>query len=250
MTTTTTKKKTLVVISRNCVRIIRHDRHVCATSAHATSTASYSTDVFVCVLSISGHHGTNSHWWPGSLSVPGLDPLRHSPNSAHTHGMVKHAIRMCRYTHFLQASFIFEIWKFYSHRNIENNTVLCHIAGFFFIVSILFVSLFGSVRHTVNCERHTHNALALEPSSLFSTSNVCVYVSCMYKISIYHTAASVWCYAYPAYAVLLFLTSYNMNNAAWMLLLMLIPHIHVHCASCTAYCVCVCVGIPREPNSR
>lgn len=156
----------------------------------------------------------------------------------------------CADTHFLQASFIFEIWKFYSHRNIENNTVLCHIAGFFFIVSILFVSLFGSVRHTVNCERHTHNALALEPSSLFSTSNVCVYVSCMYKISIYHTAASVWCYAYPAYAVLLFLTSYNMNNAAWMLLLMLIPHIHVHCASCTAYCVCVCVGIPREPNSR
>lgn len=146
MTTTTTKKKTLVVISRNCVRIIRHDRHVCATSAHATSTASYSTDVFVCVLSISGHHGTNSHWWPGSLSVPGLDPLRHSPNSAHTHGMVKHAIRMCRYTHFLQASFIFEIWKFYSHRNIENNTVLCHIAGFFFyrFYSICFVVRFGS----------------------------------------------------------------------------------------------------------
>lgn len=190
MTTTTTKKKTLVVISRNCVCIIRHDRHVCATSAHATSTASYSTDVFVCVLSISGHHGTNSHWWPGSISVPGLDPLRHSPNSAHTHGMVKHAIRMCRYP-FSSSIIYFRNLKILFSQKYRKQYRSLSFCWFFFIVSILFVSLFGSVRHTVNCERHTHNALALEPSSLFSTSNVCVYVSCMYKISIYHTAASV-----------------------------------------------------------
>lgn len=155
----------------------------------------------------------------------------------------------CADTHFLQASFIFEIWKFYSHRNIENNTVLCHIAGFFFIVSILFVSLFGSVRHTVNCERHTHNVLALEPSSLFSTSNVCVCV-CRVCIKYLFTIRRRVCDVMHTQHMLFFcfwhLIIWIMLHECFCSCLYLIFMCIVHHALHT---VCVCVGIPREPNS-